>query len=122
MKVNPYLSFNGNCAEAVAVYEKAFGVKAVVEMCKEVKNAVVHAEFEIDGNVIMLFDSEGVTIGDNVMITILFDKAEKAKAEKAYDVLAKGGEVIMPLGKTEWSEYFGLLTDKFGVKWNMCQN
>jgi len=122
MKVNPYLSFNGNCAEAVAVYEKAFGVKAVVEMCKEVKNAVVHAEFEIDGNVIMLFDFEGVTVGDNVMITILFDKTEKAKAEKAFDVLAKGGEVIMPLGKTEWSEYFGLLTDKFGVKWNMCQN
>ena len=23
----------------------------------------------------------------------------------------------MPLGKTFWAEAFGLLTDKFGVKW-----
>ena len=28
MKVSPYLSFNGNCAEAAAFYEEAFNVKA----------------------------------------------------------------------------------------------
>jgi len=30
MKISPYVSFNGNCAEAVAFYEKAFNVKAEV--------------------------------------------------------------------------------------------
>lgn len=33
MNVMPYLAFNGNCAEALALYEKAFGVKA----CEVVK-------------------------------------------------------------------------------------
>ena len=122
MKINPYLSFNGNCAEAVALYEKAFNVKAEVAMCDQIKTNVAHAEFEIDGNVIMLFDSgEPVTVGDSVMITILFDEAEKAKAKKAFDTLAKGGEVIMPMEATSWSKCFGLLSDKFGIKWNICQ-
>ena len=30
MRICPYVSFNGNCAEAVAFYEKAFNVKANV--------------------------------------------------------------------------------------------
>jgi PhnB protein len=30
MKIKPYLHFNGNCAEAIEFYEKAFGVKAHV--------------------------------------------------------------------------------------------
>ena len=25
--------------------------------------------------------------------------------------------MVMPLAKTYWAEAFGLLTDKFGVKW-----
>jgi PhnB protein len=28
MKISPYLIFNGNCAEAIKLYEKAFGAKA----------------------------------------------------------------------------------------------
>jgi len=123
MKVNPYLSFNGNCAEAVAFYEKAFNVKAVVEIADEANNLVAHAEFEIDGTPIMLFDApQPVKFGDNIMIIINFDKHERADAEKAFNILKADGNVIMELGETEWSECFGLLVDKFGIQWNICQN
>ena len=71
----------------------------------------------------MLFDSEDlVTQGDNVMITLQFDASEKSEVQKTFDVLAQNGEIIMPLEKTDWSECFGLLKDKFGITWNMCQN
>ena len=69
MKISPYLSFNGNCAEAVAFYERAFGVKAEVmyykeappeedyQFTKETENYVMHAQFELGGEVIMLCDA-----------------------------------------------------------------
>jgi len=121
MKVNPYLSFNENCAEAVALYEKAFNVKALVEVNEQ--NRVDHAEFEIGGNLIMLYDAaESINIGNNIMITIRFDEHELTEAKFAFDTMKEGGEVIMELGETSWSKCFGLLVDKFGIQWNMCQN
>ena len=120
MKVNPYLSFNGNCVEAVALYEKAFNVKAVIE---QEENLISHAEFEIGDYQLMLFDSpEPVKIGDNIMITIRFDKNEIELAKFAFETLAQSGEIIMPLEETSWSKCFGLLVDKFGINWNMCQS
>ena len=41
--------------------------------------------------------------------------AERAK--QLFENLAKGGTVVMPLEKTYWAEAFGMVTDKFGVKW-----
>ena len=120
MRVNPYILYNGNCAEAVALYEKAFSVKAEIEVAK---NLVGHAEFKIGSDVIMLCDSEeAVKVGDNIMISIRFDENEKTLATEAFDILKEEGEVIMELGETSWSKCFGLLVDKFGIQWNMCQN
>ncbi|HHQ0107057.1 TPA: VOC family protein, partial [Listeria monocytogenes] len=31
----------------------------------------------------------------------------------------EGGNVVMPLAKTFWSEKFGEVTDKFGVGWKL---
>jgi len=120
MKVNPYLYFNGNCAEAIALYEKAFNVKA--EIMPNAENLVSHAQFEIGGDSINLCDAEHpVKIGDNMVITIHFNEPEAVAAKAAFDTLKEGGEVIMELEENSWNTCFGLLADKFGVKWMMCQ-
>ncbi|MCL2375296.1 MAG: VOC family protein [Firmicutes bacterium] len=122
MKLNPYLSFSGDCAKAVALYEKAFGVKADIEM-QAGSTLVMHAEMKIGDSTVMMYDcAEPVILGNNIMLTITFDVSEKAASAKAFDILSDDGKVIMPFQKTEWSECFGLLTDKFGVCWNMCQS
>ena len=121
MKVNPYLCFNGNCSQAVALYEKAFKVKAHTEMNEQ--NLVGHAEFEIGGIPIMLFDApHPLKVGDNIMVSVRFDEAELTVAKFAFDTLKAEGQVIMELGETPWSKCFGLLVDPFGVQWNLCQN
>jgi PhnB protein len=44
-------------------------------------------------------------------------------ARKAFDGLAEGGKVTMPLDKTFWAEAFGMLTDRYGVQWMVnCEN
>jgi PhnB protein len=40
-----------------------------------------------------------------------------AEAEKLFAALMEGGKVDMPMGKTFFSPAFGMVTDKFGIKW-----
>jgi PhnB protein len=132
MKISPYIAFNGNCAEVVAFYEKVFNVKAEIIRYKDApaeqgyqtpsgsENFVMHAQFELDGESIMLCDvppEMPVTIGDNITIMAEFDDAASATA--AFDALKQGGEIYMELQETFWSKLFGSLTDKFGISWNI---
>ena len=125
MKVSPYLYFNDNCIEAITLYEKAFNTNVIAQMMPDEKGGsfVAHAEFKIGGDTIFLYDAEQpVKFGDNMMIAIQFnaeDENELAMAKKAYDTLKDGGEIIMALEETSWSKCYGILIDKFGVKWNM---
>lgn len=132
MRISPYVSFNGNCADAVAFYEKAFNVKADIMRYKDTppekgypipvgtENLVMHAQFEIDGQIVMLCDmppETPVKIGENIAIMAEFDSVDKAKA--AFGALKDGGEVCMEIQETFWSKCFGSLTDKFGIYWNI---
>ena len=129
MKVSPYFNFNGNCSEAVELYEKAFSVKvAQVFRYKDApasegyqpapgtENFIMHAEMKFGDDSIMFSDSEQATSFTNgISIHVALDNKEAL--EFAFNLLKDGGKVIMELGKTFWSECFGMLEDKFGVCW-----
>jgi PhnB protein len=132
MRICPYLSFNGNCSEAVGYYEKIFDVTAEISRYKDAppedgyqapegtENLIMHAQFEIDGATIMLCDmppDSPVKIGENFAIMAEFDSAEKAKM--VFGALKEDGEVSMEIQETFWSKCFGALTDKFGIGWNI---
>jgi len=38
-------------------------------------------------------------------------------ADKLFANLSAGGTVTVPMSKAPWGDYFGMLTDKFGIKW-----
>ena len=132
MRICPYISFTGNCEEAVRFYEKAFNVKAEIMRYKDAppdngqetpagtENLVMHAQFELGGEMLMFCDTPPdypVKAGDNIAIMAEFDDA--ATAKKAFEALKEGGEVGMELQETFWSKCFGSLTDKFGLNWNI---
>ena len=132
MRISPYLSFNGNCEEAVLFYEKAFNVKAEIVRYKDTpkdneyqvqpgtENLVMHAQFELSGEVIMFADMPPeypVKNGNNIAIMAEFDNVESAKS--AFEALKAGGEVTMELQETFWSKCFGSLIDRFGIYWNI---
>ena len=132
MKISPYVSFSGNCEEAVRFYEKAFNVKAEVMRYKDAptdngyqvqegtENLVMHAQFTLGGGMVMLCDTPPeypVQIGNNIGIMVEFNNADTAKA--AFEVLREGGKVDMEMQETFWSKCFGSLTDKFGITWNI---
>ena len=130
MAIEPYLFFNGNCEEAVEFYKKALGAEVLMLMrYKESPeppppgmvpagwdNKVMHTTLRIgDANVMA---SDGCSEGANFQgFSLSLALKNESDAGSAFNALADGGKVQMPLGKTFWSPCFGMLTDRFGVGW-----
>jgi PhnB protein len=127
MVVQPYLFFDGRCEEAIDFYRKALG--AEVTMLTRFKDApaggdmnappdkVMHATLRIGDSEVMASDGhcsgKPVFSGFSLSATVRGD----TEARRAFDALADGGQVQMPLGKTFFSSSFGMVTDRFGVGW-----
>lgn len=61
-------------------------------------------------------DSDNDTFAGFSLSINLTDEDE---LKKIYNALSAGADVILPLQKVEWSQYYGLLKDKFGVTWQL---
>jgi PhnB protein len=127
-QINPYLTFDGNCADAMRFYERTLGGKlelmtfASSPMCNEIPSGygdrIMHARLDIDGQMLMASDTgpwapfEGMK---GFSVTLNYPTA--AAAQPIFDALAEGGKVTMPLQKTFWAEAFGMVNDRFGTPW-----
>ena len=126
-----YLLFNGNCEEAVKFYCQTFNGEiqhmarygdTPTEVAPEAKNLIIHAGFKIRGFELLASDSHGgndVNFGNNIQLSVNYDK--NTDPTEAFNKLAVGGKVIMPLSQTFWALKFGMLTDKYGVNWMFNQ-
>ncbi|HXC06985.1 MAG TPA: VOC family protein [Bacteroidia bacterium] len=123
---NVYLTFNGNCREAMTFYNDCLGGKlemmdfgdSPVEVPASGKKLVLHSNIQREGITLMASDTtpdRAVTVGQNASISINCENA--AQADSFYNKLSVGGKQTMPMQKTFWGAYFGMLTDKFGVQW-----
>jgi PhnB protein len=134
IKLNTYLNFPGTAEEAFNFYKSVFGGEFEgFQRFKEVPASsgmkpiegsngekMMHISLPIGGNVLMASDSLGfdgkpLTVGDNFNISVSVDSDEEA--DIIFAKLSEGGRVEMPLGKTFWNAYFGMLVDKFGIWW-----
>ena len=127
MGVNPYIAFKGNCREAIEFYKNALGAEVLFSqtmgespMAKmgPAEN-IMHCTIKVGESTIMMCDNPSpdaaATGTGNISLAIGLNDPERAK--QIFGKLAKDGSVIMPLEKTYWAEAFGMVTDKFGVKW-----
>ena len=128
MNVEPYLSFEGRCEEALNFYRKAMGAQVVSMMrFKEspdpnscgagTGDKVMHAVLKIGISTIMASDGQCQGPAKFSGISLALSPSSVAEAERLFVNLAEGGQVQMPLTKTFWSPAFGMLADRFGVTW-----
>jgi uncharacterized glyoxalase superfamily protein PhnB/uncharacterized protein YndB with AHSA1/START domain len=127
--VQPYLSFDGRCEEALDFYTKTLGAK--VQMLMRFKDnpdptncmpgidpsKVMHASFRIGNNVLMASDGRCAGPSGFQGFSLSLTVPAEAEAERLFAELGKGGEVQMPLTKTFFSPRFGMVADRFGVSW-----
>ncbi len=133
--INPYLTFNGNCEEAFTFYKSVFGgefpyigrykemppMEGIDSISEEDGEKLMHISLPIgNGSVLMGCDSSdafgnATIIGNNFSISIGADTKEQA--DQLFNGLSAGGKITMPMNTTFWGSYFGMLTDKFDIKW-----
>jgi PhnB protein len=135
-KVSTYLNFNRNTEEAFNFYKSVFGGEFVggIHRMGDVpmqegqppiseadKNLVMHiALATLGGHMLMGTDAPEsmgmkVNFGNNIYINLEPDT--RAEADRLFGALSAGGKVEMPLQEMFWGDYFGSLTDTFGVLW-----
>lgn len=131
-KINPYLMFNGNAEEAFNFYKSVFGGEfTILQRIKETPEAdkipeneqekIMHVALPIgEGNTLMASDNiasrgSATVQGTNLYISITTESEEETT--NLFNKLSAGGKVEAPLEKTFWGSYFGMFTDKFGIKW-----
>ena len=125
-KLNPYILLNGTAEKAIKLYESALGAKTEnitrygegKTIPPEHKELIMHAAIRIGEGMVMLSDAspdKPAPAGGNIQITLHF--TELAAMEKAFDALAAGGKVTLPLQDMFWGARFGQLTDAYGVQW-----
>jgi PhnB protein len=51
--------------------------------------------------------------------SVLLDVHDVAAAERVFHALAENGTVTMPIQQTFWAKRFGVLTDQFGIPWEI---
>lgn len=128
MTVQPYLSFEGRCEEALEFYRHALGAEVTMMMRFEESpdpescpagngDKIMHVSFRIGDSELMASDGRcsGTPSFQGVWLSIA--AADPAEAERLFDALAEGGQVQMPLARTFWSPAFGMVADRFGVSW-----
>ncbi len=138
MNLAPYLSFSGNCQEALELYCNALGGSIVEKHCyaenpemakhlpADWHNKLMHASFKAGSICLMAADViEGKDgpcgivklshAGSPIALSLNFNNETEQTA--AFNKLAQGGIVTMPLQDTFWGARFGMLSDKFGIKW-----
>jgi len=122
----PHLHFNGNCKEAIALYEKAFCTK-VEEIvlnrdyspdCNDDK--IAHAYMYIHGQQVFLNDRFGkkdttTDIATNLIVTF----KNESDFLSCYNVMKENSITIDPLQALPYSPLVVQFIDEFGVQWGL---
>ncbi|HEU0166027.1 MAG TPA: VOC family protein [Thermomicrobiales bacterium] len=130
-----YLVFPGTTEEAFTYYKGVFGTEFAGNIARmgdmppmegtpplsdEEKNYIANIQLPILGGQLLLGNdmvaSWGqLTVGNNFSICLMPDSREEAA--RLFKELGEGGSVSVPLQDQFWGDYFGQVTDKFGIAW-----
>jgi PhnB protein len=128
MKIIPYLSYSGSCAEAFQFYASATSGKIAMMMTygqappgepvpPNMTDKVMHATFTIGDSVIMGSDypSQYASTPAGFYVSINVDTPDEAN--RLYTALSADGSIQMPITETFWAQRFAMFTDKFNIPW-----
>jgi PhnB protein len=138
-KINPYLTFLGNCEEAFNFYKSIFGGEFTYvgrfsempenpeyKMPEKDKNKIMHISLPISKETILMGSDTGgewaakTVVGNNITLSITAES--QADADRFFKSLSDGGKASMPMSKTFWGDYFGMCQDKFEINWMISFN
>ena len=129
MRLNTHLTFNGQCREAFQVYAQylAGEITAMVTF-NDVRtdssaagfgDKILHATLKVGDQRLTGADLQSAEyqIPKGFAVQLNIDDPDQAKL--IFEAFIVGGVIQFPLQKTFWAKYYGLLTDRFGIPWEI---
>lgn len=133
MSFSIFINFDGTCREAVDFYANVFdsevqGLMTFDDMPPDPdytvadadRDKIMYCSVSIGGTDVMFSDVPDdmpYTQGNNISPVV--GMSGEAAVRRVFDRLKESGNVEMELEKTFWSELYGMVTDQFGITWQL---
>jgi PhnB protein len=127
-QLNFYLTFNGNCREAMMFYRDCLGGALAFQtvgetplsdrLPKQMKDCILHCTLTKENWILMgsdLVEESGLVRGN--AISLALNCSNEKEMRKCYEKLSAGGQATIPIAHTFWGALFGGLVDKYGHFW-----
>lgn len=130
--ITSYLTFNGNCRQAMTFYRDCLGGELLLETIGDslpatMKGARIPCEMKLLVVQATLIRGELVIVGTDMgnerqivkgnAVAMLLNCDSEAEAREAYRKLSDGGQQTHPLEDSIWGSLCGDLCDRFGNNW-----
>jgi predicted 3-demethylubiquinone-9 3-methyltransferase (glyoxalase superfamily) len=122
-----FLTFQDNNAEnAMNFYVELFDNSKIINVQRWGKEGpgeegrIMHATFDLNGNLFMCSDSPPVHNWDfSPAVSNYIEFENESELERLFSKLSENGNVTMPLNNYGFSQKFGWVIDQFGVSWQL---
>jgi PhnB protein len=131
-KLNPYLSFKDNAREALTFYQSALGGELNISTFGDMPGMpgvseadaalVMHGQLETPSGLTLMAADSGsmmphVAATAGVTVALTGGPGDLDYIRGAYEKLLDGADETLPFELAPWGDYYGSLTDKFGISW-----
>lgn len=126
-RLNPYINFKDSTRDAMEFYKTVFGGTLELTTFKEggapvnadEENKIMHSSLTSDNGIFFMASDTPAHMeyvhGRNISMSLSGE--DEAVLTGYWEKLSAGATVEQPLVKAPWGDTFGMLTDKFGIRW-----
>jgi PhnB protein len=127
MKLQPYLHFGGDCRDAMTFYQRVLGGEIATMMTygegapdlagPDWQDRILHATLKIGDEELLASDAPPGRYQPPAGFDVTIALEDLDEAKRVFGALSEGGAVTMKMQETFWTRGFGMLVDRFGVRW-----
>jgi PhnB protein len=127
MKIQSYLSFNGDCQQALNFYKDIFGGEIrntqtyedqKIDIPENYRQKWQHAEFKGKGFEFMAYDAAPDTpLNEGNKVCMSIDCHNEEEGRKTFEKLAEKGRIHTNWQEMSWGDKYGRCSDQYGVQW-----
>lgn len=131
MKIQAYLSFKGNCHQALNYYSELFDAEIInsqtyedkkIDVPSSYRNNLQHAELKGKNVHFMAYDvSPDTPLNNGNTVCMSIEATSIEEGENLFEKLSNRGKVHHNYREREWG-FYGRCTDQFGIDWMVNHN
>ncbi len=132
LNMYPYLNFMGTAEAAMNFYKAIFGgefstfqrfkdIPGNDKLSPEDQNKIMHISLPVGTDMLLMATDAIESMGHKLIagnnFHLCLNAESKEEADNLFNGLSAGGHVEMPMEQTFWGAYFGMVQDKFHIRW-----